>query len=128
MRTWRACLIEDLADREEAIHYLQAILDDYYSFGHTVIVREALETVVEAQGGISELAKHTKISQQTLTDALSRTDMPLLDALGTVLNALGYRLSICPIVDEHANLAPTTDAPVTLNTTVHLSEDAGTPQ
>lgn len=123
MRTWRECLIEDLADREEAIHYLQAILDDYYSFGHPVIVQEALETVVEAQGGISELTQHTDISPQTLADALSNRNTPLIDALGTVLNALGYQLSIQPLVDENADLVPTTDKPGMANTTAHLSEE-----
>ena len=128
MRTWRECLIEDLADREEAIHYLQAILDDYYSFGHTVIVQEALETIVEAQGGISELTQHTDISPQTLTDALSNTDTPLIDALGTVLKVLGYQLSIQPLIDENADLVLTTDKPGMTNTTAHLSEEPAASQ
>lgn len=128
MRTWRECLIEDLADREEAIHYLQAILDDYYSFGHTVIVQEALETIVEAQGGISELTQHTDISPQTLTDALSNRDTPLIDALGTVLKALGYQLSIQPLIDENADLVLTTDKPGMTNTTAHLSEEPAASQ
>ena len=128
MRTWRECLIEDLADREEAIHYLQAILDDYYTFGQAVIVREALQTVVKAQGGISELAKHTDILPQTLADALSDTDMPLVDALGTVLKTLGYQLSIQPIVDENANLTVAANERDAASTTAHLSEEAVTSQ
>ena len=128
MRTWRACLIEDLADRDEAIRYLQAILDDYYRFGHTVIVREALKTVVEAQGGISELTQHTDISSQTLADALSNTDTLLIDALGTVLNVLGYRLSIQPLVDENADLALTADESGVPTATTHLPEETATSQ
>ena len=120
MRTWRECLIEDLADREEAIHYLQAILDDYYCFGQTLIVREALKTVVEAQGGISKLAQHTDISPQTLETVLSDKGTPLIDALGVVLNALGYRLSIQPIADEDANLALATGEPEAAKATAHL--------
>lgn len=126
MRTWRECLIEDLADREEAIHYLQAILDDYYSFGQTLIVREALKTVVEAQGGISKLTQHTDISPQTLEIALSNTDTPLIDAIGVVLNALGYQFLIQPIVDEDANLELATGESEAAKATVHLSEDPGT--
>ena len=120
MRTWRECLIEDLADREEAIHYLQAILDDYYNFGQTLIVREALKTVIEAQGGIPKLTQHTDISPQTLATALSNTDTPLIDALGVVLNALGYRLSIQPIADEDANLALATGESEASKATAHL--------
>ena len=126
MRTWRECLIEDLADREEAIHYLQAILDDYYSLGQTLIVREALKTVVEAQGGISKLAQHTDIAPQTLEVVLSNTDTPLIDAIGVVLKALGYRLSIQPIADEDANLTLVTGDPEAAKATAHLSEDPGT--
>jgi len=126
MRTWREGLIEDLADREEAIHYLQAILDDYYSFGQTLIVREALKTVVEAQGGISKLTQHTDISPQTLEIALSNTDTPLIDAIGVVLNALGYQLLIQPIVDEDANLELATGEPKVAKATAYLSEDSGT--
>ena len=33
MGLWRDYLIEKLADRERAIGYLQAILDDYYIYG-----------------------------------------------------------------------------------------------
>ena len=29
MRTWRECLIEQIADQKSAIAYLQAILEDY---------------------------------------------------------------------------------------------------
>lgn len=126
MRTWRECLIEDLADREEAIHYLQAILDDYYSLGQTLIVREALKTVVEAQGGISKLTQHTDIAPQTLETVLSNTDTPLIDAIGVVLKALGYQLSIQPIADEDANLALVTGDPEAAKATAHLSEDPGT--
>ena len=128
MRTWRECLIKDLADREEAIHYLQAILDDYYSFGQAIIVQEALKTVIEAQGGISKLTQHTDISPQTLAAALSNTETPLIDALGTVLNVLGYRLSIQPIMDEDANPVLATGEPGAANTTAHLSEDPVTSQ
>lgn len=120
MRTWRECLLEDLADREEAIQYLQAILDDYYRFGQAIIVQEALKTVIEAQGGISKLTQHTDISPQTLKTALSNTDTPLIDALGVVLNALGYRLSIQPIADEDANLALATAEREAAKATAHL--------
>lgn len=128
MRTWRECLIEDLTDPQEAIHYLQAVLDDYYSLGHAVILREALKTVVEAQGGISELTQHTDMSPETLADALSNSNIPLIDALGTVLNALGYQLLIQPLIDENPNLTLTTDKPGSPNTSVHLSENPEVPQ
>lgn len=81
MGIWRAYLIEVLADRDEAIGYLQAILDDYYIYGsHTVILR-ALETVIEAQGGVSELAKRADMEPQAFSEMLSNKETPLIDAL-----------------------------------------------
>ena len=38
MRTLREYLIERLADKERAIGYLQAILDDYYIYGNPPVV------------------------------------------------------------------------------------------
>ncbi len=110
MRTYRECLIEDLADRDEAIGYLQAILDDYYVFGSTTIVRDALETVVEAQGGVSQLAKQNDIDPKAFSRMLTHEKTPLIDALGTVLNVLGHQLSIKPIDPEDMNLQTCTHA------------------
>ena len=117
MRTLRECLIERLVDKERAIGYLQAILDDYYIYGsHTVVLR-ALQTVVEAQGGVSELAKRADMDPQVLSKMLSNKETPLIDALGTVLKALGYQLSIAPLQNE--NLNAETDA----IQTAHVAEN-----
>ncbi len=117
MGIWRDYLIEKLADQERAIGYLQAILDDYYIYGsHTVVLR-ALQTVVEAQGGVSELAKRADMDPQVLSKMLSNKETPLIDALGTVLKALGYQLSIAPLQNE--NLNAETDA----IQTAHVAEN-----
>lgn len=104
MGKWREYLIEKLADRERAIGYLQAILDDYYIYGGTAVVRDALDTVVEAQGGVSKLTKRADIDPQVLSKVLSNEKTPLIDALGIVLKALGYQLSIKPLEYENSNL------------------------
>ena len=104
MGIWRDYLIEKLADQERAIGYLQAILDDYYIYGsHTVVLR-ALQTVVEAQGGVSKVAKQVDMDPQLLSKVLSNEDTPLIDVLGIVLKALGYQLSIKPLESENPNL------------------------
>ena len=104
MRTLREYLIGRLVNKERAIGYLQAILDDYYIYGsHTVVLR-ALETVVEAQGGVSKVAKQVGMDPQLLSKVLSNEDTPLIDALGIVLKALGYQLSIKPLESENPNL------------------------
>jgi DNA-binding phage protein len=109
MGLWREYLVEKLADRERAIGYLQAILDDYYIYGNPAVVLRALRTVVEAQGGVSELAKQADMDPQVLSKALSHEATPLIDAFGTVLNLLGYQLSIKPLKTENLNLETDTD-------------------
>ena len=103
MRTLREYLIERLVDKERAIGYLQAILDDYYIFGGAAVVRNALETVVEAQGGVSKIAKQVDMDPQLLSKVLSNEDTPLIDAFGIILKALGYQLSIAPLQNENLN-------------------------
>ena len=104
MRTLQEYLIKRLVDKERAIGYLQAILDDYYIYGsHTVVLR-ALETVIEAQGGVSKVAKQVDMDPQLLSKVLSDEDTPLIDALGIVLKALGYQLLIAPVENENSNL------------------------
>ena len=126
MRTYREYLIDIFTDRSEAIEHLQVALEDYQTHGDTDIFLFLLETVVEAQGGISELAKEANIKPQVLSDVFTSADTPLIDRLGTVLKALGYQLSIAPLEVETLNSAAATLAvPVT---TAPPSGNQGTPQ
>ena len=109
MRTWRECLIERVADPERAIGYLRAILDDYQVYRELTVVLRALRTGVEAQGGVSKVAKQVDMDPQFLSKVLSNEDTPLIDALGIVLKALGYQLSIKPIEREKFNLETDAD-------------------
>ncbi|MCY3743315.1 MAG: helix-turn-helix domain-containing protein [Candidatus Poribacteria bacterium] len=123
MRTWRECLIEQLADRESAIAYLQAILEDYQIYKSRAVVRRSLLTVVEAQGGISEFAKQANIDPQALSKMISNEDVPLIEALGIILKALGYQLSIQPIKLEASNLGKYTGGLDRQNTSAHVAEN-----
>jgi len=105
MGIWRDYLVKKLADRERAIGYLQAILDDYYIYGEAAVVKDALDTIVEAQGGVSKVAKQVDMDPQLLSKVLSNEDTPLIDALGIVLKALGYQLLIAPVENENRNLS-----------------------
>ena len=104
METLREYLVEVLADRDEAIGHLEAILEDYQIFQNPDVVMEALQTVVEAQGGVSKLAKQTDMDPQVLSKVLSNEKTPLIDVFGIVLKALGYQLSIRPLENENPNL------------------------
>ncbi len=63
---------------------------------------ERYKTVVDAQIGISELAKRTHMSPDALQKILSSDKAPHIDTLGTILNALGCRLSIVPVETDIA--------------------------
>ncbi len=123
MGKWREYLIEKLADRESAINYLQAILEDYQIFQDSTVVLRSLHTVVKAQGGISELAKQTDMDPQVLSKVLSNEDAPLIDVLTAVLKALGYQLSIQPIDPENLSLEAYTDVLETQNTLTQIAEN-----
>ena len=100
LRTWRAYLTERFAvDQEAAIRYLKFSLEEYQVDRDMPLLLLALRTVVESQGGISILAKKTGIAPESLSDILSSDEAARIDMLGTILNALGCRLSIETITD-----------------------------
>ena len=103
-RKWRDILIERLAaDREEAIGFLQAVIEDYQVFRNSAAVVSAVQAVVESQGGVEEVAKRTAMAPETLSKILSSEKAAHLDILAAVLKALGCRLAIVPLkADAHA--------------------------
>ena len=74
MRKYRDYLIEELADRERAISYLQTALEEYRIDGHSIALHRALSQAVEAQGGVQEFALRTHSDPQTVSDALLSKD------------------------------------------------------
>lgn len=123
MRTWHECLIERLSNRERAIGYLQAILDDYQIYKSPSVVLRALQTVVESQGGVFELAKQADMDPQVLSEMLSDKDIPLFDRLGSVLKVLGYQIAIQPIETENSTPKTYTDVLEEQNTSVQVAEN-----
>ena len=56
---WRDFLMEQLAERKAAIDYLQVSLEAYQVDGDTFFFLKEIPTMIEAQGGVEELAKRT---------------------------------------------------------------------
>ncbi len=105
LRTWTEYLIERFAtDKEEAIGFLHAVMEEYQIHGNPAAVIGALDTVVASQGGISEFAKKTDIDPQVLSETLSSSDAPRIDALRIILNAFGCQLSIEPLTAANNSL------------------------
>ena len=100
LRTLHEFLMERFAaDSEEAIGYLDVALEEYQEDGDTLFFLLGLQHVIEARGGVSEVAKKIGIAPQVLSDVLSSEKAPRLDTLNTILQGLGCRLSIQPLKD-----------------------------
>lgn len=98
MGDWREYLIEEFAEnQEEALGYLQASMECYYLYGNTAIFLEAVETVIESQGGVAKLAKQMHIEPQALKQLLSDDKALPQDMLTTLFQALGCRLTLEPL-------------------------------
>ncbi len=87
-------LIKALEKKTEATTYLKIALEEYEKDGNTEVFLLALRNVAEAQGGVAELSKKTKLNRQNLYRILSSKGNPRLDTLAVILRALGFRLSI----------------------------------
>jgi probable addiction module antidote protein len=88
--SYRKYLLEDLRDPVAAAGFLNAVLET----GHREAFLSALRDVAAAQGGISKLARRTKLHRQTLHRMLSKTGNPEIVSLERVLEAMGLRLFV----------------------------------
>src|SRR6266481_3506399 len=88
--SYRERLLESLRNPDEAVHYLNACLEDE----DPRVFLMALRDVAGAQGGIRALARNTHLNRESLYRTLSKSGNPSLDSLAAVLRALGLRLSV----------------------------------
>ncbi|MFH1191966.1 MAG: transcriptional regulator [bacterium] len=95
-RKFNDYLIESLKDSKEASAYLNVALEEYKKDNNAEAFLLALRDVVEARGGISQLAQKTKLNRQNLYRALSCKGNPQLITLGNILNGLGFHFFIEP--------------------------------
>ncbi|RKU38793.1 hypothetical protein C6496_04620 [Candidatus Poribacteria bacterium] len=107
--TWSAFIVEQLAEEKSVGGFLDAVIEEYQIHRDLAIVQLALQYVVEAKGGISELAKKIDIEPHLLSEVLDSTKTPKIDTLRTVLNALGCQLSIAPLSTTNLHLEDTTE-------------------
>lgn len=104
LRTWHEILIADLAaNRAEAIDYLDLSLQEYQIDGDTSFFLKGIRNIIEALGGVTEIAKQTDTEPEILFKVLSSDDVPCIDTLNIIANALGCRLSIEPLAAVSPN-------------------------
>ncbi|MGE0083082.1 MAG: DNA-binding protein [Desulfococcaceae bacterium] len=97
MRNYREFVTEKMQIPEEAAEYLRCSLDEYFKDGNTEAFLAAIRTVAEAQGEITKLSENTDLNRQTLYRTLSKNGNPRINTLRSILNSLGFRLSIEPL-------------------------------
>ncbi|HJX72954.1 MAG TPA: addiction module antidote protein [Candidatus Deferrimicrobiaceae bacterium] len=84
-------MIRSLRDPKEAAEYLNAALEE----GESEVFLLALKDVAEALGGgMSKLARKTRLNRENLYRMLSEKGNPELRSLGNLLDALGFKLAI----------------------------------
>ncbi|MEC8881639.1 MAG: addiction module antidote protein [Pseudomonadota bacterium] len=88
-------IIEELrADREFAIAYLQAALEELDDADNRAAGLLALRDIAEAYGGMAVVARDAGITREALYRALSPKGNPTLKTLLAVLHAMDMRLSV----------------------------------
>lgn len=85
-------LMKHLKKPAEAAAYLNSVAED----GDFSFLLKALRNVVEAQGGIGELAQKTKLSRTTLYKTLSSDGNPEVKTFDTILRVYGIRVGFFP--------------------------------
>lgn len=75
-RKYQEYLVESLKDPEEASAYLKASLDEAIETNEFSIFQLALRNVVEAQGGIAEIASKMDVGRESFYKSLSQKGKP----------------------------------------------------
>ena len=88
-KTTRYDVAEHLRTAEEMAAYLEACLDE--AEGDAAFIAKALGDIARARG-MTQVARDTGLSRESLYKALSGERSPDLDTVLKVVNALGLRL------------------------------------
>ena len=119
---WRDFLLKQLAEPEAAIDYLDFTLEEFQVDKDIKFFLKEVLTVIEAQGGVSEVAKRATMAPETLLEILSSEKAPRIDVLANILTALGCRLAIEPLKD----MSMSTDMKLTGDTEIPKFADQQT--
>lgn len=98
-KNYRAELLKQLKDPKEAAQYLNAWMSDSEK-----VLLLALRDVVEASGGMANLARKTSLNRENLYRSLSKRGNPKLFSLSSILEAVGIKLHFMP-VKKHRKLS-----------------------
>ncbi len=95
--TTRYDVAEHLRTPEEMAAYLEACMEE--AQGDATIVAKALGNITRAKG-MSQVARDTGLSRESLYKALSGERNPTFDTILKVIGALGLKLHAEPILKD----------------------------
>lgn len=101
-KSFREYHIDELKNKKAAKIYLEVALDEFSKDQNKDIFLQALRDVAQAQGGFSLLAQKSNLNRQNLYKALSKKGSPRFDTMGTILKALGFRISLSLLCNKAA--------------------------
>lgn len=84
-----------LLDEEDAAEYLRQVLAD----GDPSLIAAALGDIARARG-MTQLARDTGLSRESLYKSLSGERAPSTETLFKVMRALGFKLTVEPVSAE----------------------------
>ncbi len=90
LKNYRTDLLGRLKNPDYAAEYLDQVLAENDRAAFLV----ALKDVVEATGGMSEMAKRVGLTRPSLYKVFSNRGNPTLETLQAILEALGLRVTI----------------------------------
>jgi probable addiction module antidote protein len=93
-----AWLLKHLKDSARAAAYVEAAIEE----GDQPALMMALRNVALAQGGISKIARKSKLTREATYRMLSAAGNPELRSLTAILGAAGLRLSVRPAAKRTA--------------------------
>lgn len=96
-RKYQDSLVEALCDPEEAAAYLDSALEA----GDRGAFLLAIRNVIDALGGMTQMARHTGLNRENLYRVLSEQGNPELKSLEKLLKGMGLRLAV--EVDRNLN-------------------------
>lgn len=95
-RTFEEFLNEDLKSSQDALAFFQVVIEEYLENNDLSHFNHALDLLIKAQGSVTKFAKSAGISRTHLYKILKSKSEPKLSTLKSILNELGYKLTIAP--------------------------------
>lgn len=102
-RTLDEVIIEHFHDNPQEIsQFIETIIEEQEKEPDEYVLLSSLRNVIDAQGGLSELAHKTGIAETELETALSEHGMKALKHFRQILEAFGYTLAFKPVEQMQA--------------------------